>query len=124
MENAWRDRYYELERTLESIIGAVRLEMIKQENNSANSTPFKIAKLTRSNTLGAEFIHCVASGINLEFSFEFKKGDNSVHSVPFQRSNSVPVSLGTSKNATQCVVRVRENAGPEGKIELERKIEL
>lgn len=124
MENKWRDRYYELESTLENILSAVQVRMERIEKGSDAAAPFQISKVTRSNNLGDDFIHCVASGINLEFSFEFLNGDALVKSVPFQRSNSVPVALGASVNATHCKISVRENAGMNEKLVLERKIKL
>ena len=124
MENKWRDRYYELESTLENILSAVQVRMERIEKGSGAAAPFQISKVTRSHNLGDDFIHCVASGINLEFSFEFLNGDASVKSVPFQRSNSVPVALGASVNATHCKILVRENAGMNEKLVLERKIKL
>lgn len=126
MENKWRDRYYELERTLENIIRGVQFEMEKLEADSgtASSDVFRLSKVTKSNALGSEFIHCVASGINLEYSFEFLKSDNPVHTVPFQRSNSVPVCLGVEAGATHCMVVVRENTGEHSKSVVKRKIAL
>ena len=123
MENAWKDRYYELERTLESIVRAVESEMRKQESRDT-AQPFLLSKITRSKILVEEYMHCVASGTNLEYAFAFMSDGQILHSVPFQRSNSIPLRLCRENSATHCRISVRENSGQNAGAQIEREIVL
>ena len=118
-EIVWRDRYYELERTLEQVIRQVGKSM--NSSREGRRVQFGLKKVVTHEFVGSPQIICVANGENLEYAFDFIRDGEVVESINFQRSNSVPVALGQRLGATECFVRVKTNApGFQGQIQTKR----
>lgn len=118
-EIVWRDRYYELERTLEQVIRQVGKSM--KSSREERHAKFGLRKVVTHEFLGTPQIICVASGENLEYAFDFMRDGEVVESINFQRSNGVPVALGQRLGANECFVRVKTNApGFRGQIQTKK----
>ena len=118
-EIVWRDRYYELERTLEQVIRQVGKPM--NSSREGNQAEFGLRKVVTHEFVGAPHIICVANGENLEYAFDFMRDGEVVESINFQRSNTVPVALGQRLGANECFVKVKTNApGFRGQIQTKR----
>ncbi len=118
-EIVWRDRYYELERTLEQVIRQVGKSM--NSSREGRHAEFGLRKVVTHEFVGTAQIICVANGENLEYAFDFMRDGEVVESINFQRSNSVPVALGQRLGANECSVSVKTNApGFRGQIQTKR----
>lgn len=118
-EIVWRDRYYELERTLEQVIRQVGKSM--KSSREGCHAKFELRKVVTHEFLGTPQIICVANGENLEYAFDFMRDGEVVESINFQRSNCVPVALGQRLGANECFVRVKTNApGFRGQIQTKK----
>jgi len=118
-EIVWRDRYYELEKTLEQVIRQVGKTM--NSSRERHHVEFGLRKVVTHEFVGTPQITCVANGENLEYAFDFMRNGEVVESINFQRSNSVPVALGQRLGANECLVRVKTNAlGFRGQIQTKR----
>lgn len=106
-ELVWRDRYRELENTLEQVIRQVGKSMGALEGKG--SIEFGLKKVVRKQFVGTSQIICVANGENLEYAFDFVRDGEVVKSINFQRANSVPVALGERLGANECLVKVKSN---------------
>lgn len=111
--NVWRDRYYELESTLEQIL----YQYSKVQLEESPFVEAKLRKVVRSSSLGFDQIVAVADGENMEYSFRFEKDGVVLLETGFQRSNSYPLTAASIQGFSNCVVSVKYNDGPaRGKI--------
>ncbi|OFP64472.1 hypothetical protein HMPREF2978_00500 [Corynebacterium sp. HMSC074C01] len=105
LEAVWRDRYRELEKTLEQVIQ--QLALASSGPIATQESKFNLQKVVIHKVAGSEQVIGVASGENLEFAFDFLRDGELVKSVDFQRANSIPLSFGKSAKANECIVKVK-----------------
>lgn len=119
-EIIWKNRYRELEKTIEQLIIAFGSKLGNAEQlawDEQGQSWCSIRKVVRNELVGSPLLTCVADGSNLEFQFNIQgAGGAEIIATPFQRSNSLPLTTEVLSQAQKCIVAVRANTPVGSKI--------